>query len=42
MKAVEAQGLIPCVRHATESEASSEPILRALRQAHSAPRIVLA
>ncbi len=41
VKAVEAQGLIPCVRHATESEAASEPILRALRQAHSAPRIVL-
>jgi hypothetical protein len=36
------QGLVPCVRHATESEAASEPILRALRQAHTAPRIVLA
>jgi hypothetical protein len=42
VKTVDAQNLIPCVRHATESEASSEPILRALRQAHSAPRIVLA
>jgi hypothetical protein len=41
MKTVEAKNLIPCVRHATESEASSEPILRALRQAHTAPRIVL-
>ena len=42
MKRVDEQNLIPCVRHATESEASSEPILRALRQSHSAPRIVLA
>ena len=42
MKAVEAEKLIPCVRQATESEASSDPILRALRKAHAAPRIVLA
>ncbi len=41
-RAVQEQKLIPVVRHATESEAASDPILRALRQAHSAPRIVLA
>jgi hypothetical protein len=42
MKAIDARNLIPVVRHVTESEAASDAILRALRQAHSAPRIVLA
>jgi hypothetical protein len=41
-RAVDDKKLIPVVRHATESEAASDPILRALRQAHAAPRIVLA
>jgi hypothetical protein len=42
MKAMDGQNLMPCLRQATESEASSEPMMRALRKAHAAPRIILA
>jgi hypothetical protein len=41
VRAAEDQRAAFCVRHATESEASSEPLLHALRHALTGPRIIL-
>jgi hypothetical protein len=42
VKAADADGALLCVRHATEAEAASEPMLADLRKSISGPRIILA
>jgi hypothetical protein len=41
LRVIDEKGAAFCVRHATESEAGSEPLLQELRQALTGPRIIM-